>query len=160
MGASASNVCDLRDEPIGEKMNTIKLRWAVVAVLIALFPMAEVHAAPAAGFKIVSAVTAKKYSKGKTSGVTSTFKASDHTIYCVVKTNRILKNIKARFVWTAVNAKGIRKNEKFLDKTNTLAKADIIWGSAALPHNWPTGSYRVEVYVNGVKMKTLNYSIR
>ena len=138
----------------------LRTSWALVLVALLLSVFSSVHVAQAANFKITSAVMAKKYSGGKTSGVTNTFKASDRTIYCVLKTDRILKNVKARFVWTAVNAKGIRRNEKFLDKTGKLAKADIIWGSAALPRNWPTGSYKVDVYIDGAKIKTLNYSIR
>jgi hypothetical protein len=136
-----------------------RFRATMAAVAVCAFALST-QVAQAANFKITSAVMAKKYSGGKTSGVTNTFKPSDHTIYCVLRTDRILKNIKARFVWTAVNAKGIRANEKFLDKTGNLKAADIIWGSAALPKAWPTGSYKVDVYINGAKIKTLSYSIR
>ena len=116
--------------------------------------------AQAASFKVTSAVMAKKYSAGKTSGITNSFKVTDRTIYCVVKVDKILKNIKARFVWTAVNVRGQKANSVFLDKSGVLKVADIIWGSAALKSNWPTGTYKVDVYVNGGKIKTLNYSIR
>jgi hypothetical protein len=134
-------------------------RLALVATAVALTAALGTQA-HAANFKITSAVMAKKYAGGKTSGITSKFKVTDRTIYCVVKVNKILKNVKARFVWTAVNVKGQRPNSVFLDKSGTLKIADIIWGSAALKSNWPTGSYKVDVHVNGEKIKTLNYSIR
>lgn len=143
------------------KMNVSKTRLGAAMAAVAVCTTAlSTQVAQAANFKITSAVMAKKYSGGKASGVTNTFKSSDRTIYCVLHTDRILKNIKARFVWTAVSAKGVRANEKFLDKTGMLKAADIIWGSAALPKAWPVGSYKVDVYINGSKIKTMNYSVR
>jgi hypothetical protein len=142
------------------RIGVTKVRLGAMVAAVALTAAVGFQAQAAGPFKIKSAVMATKFENTKTSGVTNTFKPTDHMIYCVVKTDRILQNIKARFVWTAVNVKGEKANTKFLDKSGLLKKADIIWGSASLKNNWPTGSYKVDVYVDGSKIKSMNYSVR
>lgn len=140
-------------------MRSFRAHIAVMAAAVAM-TAAMGSQAHAANFTVTSAVMSKKYAGGKASGITNTFKVTDRTIFCVLKVNKILRNVKARFVWTAVNVKGQRANSMFLDKSGVLKVADTIWGSAALKTNWPTGTYKVDVYINGGKIKTLSYSIR
>jgi len=97
---------------------------------------------------------------GKPGESTTGFEPSDRTIHCVINLNKAKDGTKIRFVWIASDATGLSKNEmiKSIDYT-TQGAEDFVHGHLTAPKDWPTGDYRVEVYVDGVLDKTIEYKI-
>ena len=91
----------------------------------------------------------------------TTFSPTDHTIYCIIELNRIAKDTRVKFSWIAVDVEGEEKNFKFLDvKYRTKALENVVKAHATLPRDWPTGHYKVEVYINGLLDRSSSYSIK
>ena len=138
------------------KMKMQKWTW-LLAVLMVFGGMTR--AAHAANIGVKSAVTSRGYSGGLPTGVTKVFKPSDRKIYGVIIFDRIFVG-NARGVWTAISAKGIPANSKFLDNSTGKVRMDRAHFSAALPKNWPVGRYKLDIYLDGKLMRTLPFSIQ
>jgi hypothetical protein len=90
---------------------------------------------------------------------TTTFSASDRTIYCLIELNKAKKGTQVRFIWRAVNVAGSRNEEiKTIDYA-TKSFENKVRGHLTFPKDWPTGQYRVEAYINGGLDKTIDYTI-
>ncbi|HSQ25052.1 MAG TPA: hypothetical protein VLN44_11590, partial [Pyrinomonadaceae bacterium] len=69
------------------------------------------------------------------------------------------KGTKVRFIWQAVDVQGSKNEEiKTIDYT-TNSFENKVRGHLTLPKDWPTGKYRVEVYINDALDKTIDYTI-
>ena len=101
-----------------------------------------------------------KDDNGKPGESTTTFAPSDRMIHCVINLNKAKEGTKVRFVWIASDVSGFSKNDtiKSIDYT-TQPNEDYVHGHLSLPKDWPTGDYRVEVYIDGVLDKTIDYKI-
>lgn len=96
---------------------------------------------------------------GKPGVETASFAASDRTVHCVIELNKAKKGTKVRFIWKAVDVQGSRNEEiKTIDYT-TNSFENKVRGHLTLPKDWPTGKYRVEVYINDGLDKTIDYTI-
>jgi hypothetical protein len=103
---------------------------------------------------------AKDDGNGSPGEETSAFSPGDRTIHCVAKLADAKAGTKMKFSWFIVDADGA-KNEKIKDiDYTTRALENIVHGHLTLPQDWPSGKYRVEVFVNGNLEKTAQYSVR
>ncbi|RYX85602.1 hypothetical protein EON83_04485 [bacterium] len=109
-----------------------------------------------ATLKIKSMVMARGYN-GNAVGVTKVFKPTDKKIHCVVELNRIA-TVTAKGAWYAVDAAGMH-NFKIVEASLPKQLASQLHFNASLPRPWPTGKYRVDVYVNGKMMQSMPYTI-
>ena len=83
----------------------------------------------------------------------------DRTVHCVIELNKAKKGTKVRFIWKAVDVQGSRNEEiKTIDYT-TNSFENKVRGHLTLPKDWPTGKYRVEVFINDGLDKTIDYTI-
>jgi hypothetical protein len=88
------------------------------------------------------------------------FKPSDNPQRAVVKLSEIESGTRVKAVWTAVNAGG-EKNQKILEKeVETDSMMNQANFSLSLPNPFPTGDYKVEIYLNGKLSKTVNYKVQ
>lgn len=117
--------------------------------------------AAAADSPIASAVLARAYTGKTPGGVGTTFRPRDRQLHCVVTLKKPATGITVRCVWVAVDAAGL-KNYTIAEKSLTTGARllDNFHFAAGLPRDWPVGRYRVELYVNGKKDRTLNFLIR
>ena len=102
---------------------------------------------------------AKDNGRGAPGDETTSFSADDRTIHCVVKLKKAQKGTGMRFSWWIVDADGT-KNQKIKDidyTTRTLE--NVVHGHLTLPQDWPTGKYKVQVYVNGDLDRTVAYNV-
>ena len=90
---------------------------------------------------------------------TDTFAASDRTIHCVVELNKAKKDTDVRFIWKAVDVAGSRNEEIKTIDYSTKSFENKVRGHLTLPKDWPTGKYRVEIFINGSLDKTVDYTI-
>ena len=91
---------------------------------------------------------------------TSSFSPDDRTIHCVVKLKKAQRGTAMKFSWWIVDADG-SQNQKIKDidyTTRTLE--NIVHGHLTLPQEWPSGKYKVQVFVNGDLDRTINYTIQ
>ena len=89
----------------------------------------------------------------------ASFEPGDRTIHCVVKLNKAKGGTKIRFDWRAVDVKELSNgNIRTIDYT-TKSFENSIHAHLTLPRDWPKGSYRVDVYVNGNLDKQVSYTV-
>ena len=120
--------------------------------------------APTGGAKstgiIKSVQFAKDDGKGGHGEPTDTFGPDDKTIHCVVEFAEPQPNAKIRYSWWVVEA-GETKNEKIEDIEYTTKPQDrIVHSHLTVPtDDWPPGSYKVDVYVNGNLEQTASFKV-
>jgi len=91
---------------------------------------------------------------------TDSFAPGDRTIHCVTTLKEAKAGTQMKFAWWIVDAEG-SQNQKIKEidyKTRPLE--NVIHGHLTLPQDWPTGKYKVEVYVNGDLDKTAFFSVK
>lgn len=147
-----------RDWPTGKYKVEIYINEAlgkVVDFTISSAPTAVANTS----VTIDTAVTARSYVNGQAVDVTDIFGPTDRTIYAVIKfEKRPPITTKVRATWTAINADG--SSDQFLDTDFVTSKGeDIVNFSAALDKDWPVGKYKVDIYVNGTLVKTIDYKV-
>ena len=91
---------------------------------------------------------------------TNTLAASDRTVHCVVTFNEAKPGTKIRVVWVAENVEGKSKHSE-LDSIDHIMDYDekkldfhLTWSQ-----DWRPGTYRVEIYIDGILDKTTDYTI-
>lgn len=91
---------------------------------------------------------------------TSSFSPDDRTIHCVVKLKEAKRGTQMKFSWWIVDADGTQnKPIKDIDYT-TRTLENVVHGHLTLPQDWPSGKYKVQVFVNGDLDRTIHYSIQ
>lgn len=92
-------------------------------------------------------------------GAGTTFTPQDNPLHCVVSLVRASQGTRVKMTWTAVTAGG-QQNYKLLDREVELnGKQSTVDAYIQLPDPWPTGSYKVDVYLDGRLDRTLNFTI-
>ncbi len=108
----------------------------------------------------VTLVYMAKGDYGKVGESTTTFAPSDRTVHCVVTFNKRKPGTKIRLVWVAENVEGRSKHSE-LDSIDHIADVDeertdfhLTWS-----RDWRPGTYRVEIYIDGILDKTIDYTV-
>ena len=102
---------------------------------------------------------AKDDGNGDPGDETNMFSPGDRTIHCVAKLAEAKAGTKMKFSWFIVDAGG-SKNEKIKDIDYTTgALENIVHAHLTLPKDWPSGKYKVDVFVNGNLENTAQYSV-
>jgi hypothetical protein len=114
---------------------------------------------PANAEVYVDQIHMAKDEDGKAGASTTSYSPSEHRVYVVMTLNKAKADTKIRVVWIAQDVQGSKNSEikSFDYTTNALDKTlpfYLTW-----PQDWPRGAYKVEVYINGVLDKTINYNV-
>lgn len=103
---------------------------------------------------------AKDDGNGDPGDETDSFDPGDRTLHCVATLKQAKSGTQMKFSWWIVDADG-SQNQKIKEiNYKTRALENVVHGHLTLPQDWPTGKYKVEVYVNGDLDKTAFYSVR
>lgn len=91
---------------------------------------------------------------------TTTF-AQDETFYCVGTLENAPDDTKVKTVWTAVEVEGVEPNLNLGDKELVLGGANTFNFSYANEEGkiWPTGKYKVDLYLNDKLDRTLEFQV-
>jgi hypothetical protein len=101
-----------------------------------------------------------KDNEGDPGEETNAFSPGDRTIHCVAKLAQAKAGTTMKFSWFILDAGG-SKNQKIKDIDYTTgALENVVHGHLTLPNDWPTGKYKVDVFVNGNLEKTARYSVK
>ncbi len=110
-------------------------------------------------FYVESAYMAKD-DNGNAGDSTTTFAPSDRKVHCVVTFNKTKPATKIRLVWMAENVEGRSKHSE-LDSIDHITDVDeersdfhLTWS-----RDWRPGTYRVEIYIDGILDKTIDYTV-
>ena len=87
------------------------------------------------------------------------FSPGDRTIHCVIMLNKAKGGTKIKFDWHAVDVAELGNSEiRSIDYT-TRPFENKIHAHLTLQRDWPKGSYRVDVYINGNLDKQVNFMV-
>ena len=133
-----------------------KTKTGVLGAL-ALGVWVTITAVSASAQTVTRAVTSRSFGKEKPVGITTTFNRSDRTVHAYVSFARPFK-CTMKSVWYAVKAKGLTSNQKLYEMS--LKQNNYASGHFSLKNNsaWPVGTYRIDVYANAKKIRTLKFS--
>lgn len=93
------------------------------------------------------------------SPATTTFTPEQSVFYLVVELANAPDDTKVKAVWTAVEAEGVEANFQ-------IDESELTSGSGTLTFNlsndslWPTGRYKVDLYLNDKLDRTLEFEVR
>ena len=81
--------------------------------------------------------------------------------YCIVELSNAPKDTKVRAVWTAVKAEGADPDTK-IDEAKTTSGSGQLQFNLSNEGPWPTGDYKVDLYLNDAKepTKTLTFKVQ
>lgn len=114
---------------------------------------------PANADVYVDKISMAKDDNGKPGESTTTFAPSDRTVQCVINLNKAKGGTQVKVVWVAVDVEGSKNEElKSIDYTTKSFESKIT-GHLTWPRDWPSGTYKLEVYINGALDKTINYTV-
>lgn len=113
---------------------------------------------PANADVYVNKITMAKDDDGKPGEAATTFEPGDRTIHCVADLNKAKGGTEVKFVWKAVDVAGSSGEFKTIDYT-TKSFENKVHGHLTRESDWPTGTYEVDVYINGALDKIIKYTI-
>lgn len=114
---------------------------------------------PANADVYVDQISMAKDNDGDPGDTTTVFEPGDRTIHCVAELNKAKKGTEVRFVWKAVDVSGGKNVELTTIDYTTKSFENKVHGHVTKPSDWPTGSYKVELYINGALDKTISYTV-
>lgn len=102
-------------------------------------------------------------STGQVTNPTVAFSPTD-TFHCVIELTSAPAGTVVRTVWTTVNAKDASGNEikdTLLEEvTSTPQNGNRFIDASPAPKTpWPVGKYKVEIFLNNVSVRTLNFLV-
>jgi hypothetical protein len=91
---------------------------------------------------------------------TKTF-SPDQPFYCIAELSNAPNDTKVRAVWTAVKAEGADANTK-IDEASATSGSGQLQFTLSNQGSWPTGDYKVDLYLNNAKepTKTLEFRVQ
>jgi hypothetical protein len=130
-----------------------RLAFLVIAVIVTSMTLS---ACGGGGPLAVQSVTLSNTSGGTS---TTTFSPTDHIIYAAVQLNRIETGLTAMVVWTAVDTSA-GQNVEVARKEFTGLAVNVIQAQVELPQDWPTGKYKLDIYLNSSLSKTVEFTVQ
>ena len=91
---------------------------------------------------------------------TTVFGTSD-TFHAVVHSNSAPESTKFKAIWYAVDDGNAADSNKVIDSSDLTADGTVNIDFYLTPtSSWPTGTFQVEIYVNGVLDQVVNFSVK
>jgi len=107
----------------------------------------------------VDSIHMAKDNSGEAGASTTTFSPDERTVHVVINLNKAKAGTQVKVVWIAADVEGAKDKElKTLDYTTT-AFDKTIPGYLKWSQDWPRGSYKCDVYINGALDKSIAYTI-
>src|SRR6266851_10453088 len=107
----------------------------------------------------VDKISMAKDNNGEPGDTTTSFEPGDHTVHCVAHLNKAKAGTEVKFVWKAVDVSGVKTGEITTVDYTTKSFENKVHAHLTKPADWPSGSYKVEVYINGALDKTVSYTV-
>ena len=85
--------------------------------------------------------------------------AQDEIFYAQVDLQNAPDDTVLKAVWTAVEAQDTDPN-LYLTETEFTSGSDLIHFTLSNDNLWPTGTYKVEIYLNGTLTETIEFAVQ
>lgn len=89
----------------------------------------------------------------------TSFSPTDRTLYAAIELSRIETGLTAKTVWTAVDTAG-GQNVEIASKEFSSLAINTIKAQVELPRDWPTGKYKLDIYLSGTIAKTVEFTVQ
>ncbi len=86
--------------------------------------------------------------------------AQDQIFYCIVELANAPEDTTLKAVWTAVAAEGEQPNLEIDQTEMTAGENNIFTFNLSNDQLWPTGKYKVDLYLNGELDRTLEFEVQ
>lgn len=83
----------------------------------------------------------------------------DDIFYCLVDLANAPDDTTIKAVWTAVQVEGAEQNT-LIDETEITSGSGSIHFDLSNTNPWPMGTYKVELYLNGELVQTLEFQVQ
>jgi hypothetical protein len=113
---------------------------------------------PANADVYIETINMAKDKDGEPGDSTTTFEPGDRTIHCVLNLNKAKAGTEVKFVWWAVDVPGSNGEITTVDYT-TKSFENKVHAHLTKPADWPKGSYKVEVHINGALDRSIDYTV-
>lgn len=114
---------------------------------------------PANADVYVNRVYMAKDKNGQGGAETTSYDPADHTVHCIIELNKAKKGTEVRYIWKIWDAEGDKDKEIKTTDYTTNSFENKVFGRLHVDSDWPKGTYRVEIYINGNLDKTIDYTI-
>jgi hypothetical protein len=130
-------------------------KWVVLVVVVTLLATL----ACGGSFSTASIDSAILSADEEGSQETTVF-APEDTFYCIVTLANAPDDTTVKAVWTAVDVEG-EEPDTLIDETETTSDGnDVLTFNLSLDSSWPTGTYKVDLYLNGTLDRTLEFEVQ
>jgi hypothetical protein len=129
-----------------------------IQIFIAMFFLMSVTLA--CGFSVSTANIKDAYMARDEAGTDrTTVFTSEDTFYCIVDLANAPDDTTVKAVWYAVDAQDVDPNFK-IDEYSLTSGDNVIPFSLSNDMLWPSGTYKVELYLNDELDRTLEFSVQ
>ena len=130
--------------------------WHMVVVIVMLM-----GAALACGGSFSSAkISSAKMTADSEGAQETTVFAQDQTFYCIAELANAPEDTKLKAVWVAVEAEGEEPNLEIDQTEMTAGNSSVFTFNLSNDQLWPTGRYKVDLYLNDMLDRTLEFEVR
>jgi hypothetical protein len=131
-------------------------RFSGLCLCLVLFGFALAAGSFGAAPLTVQSVT---FSKTEGGPAVTAFRPTDRIFYAAVKLNRVEAGLKVKTVWSAVDTTA-GKDIEIARKEFTGLVLNLIKAQVELPRDWPTGKYKLDIFLNGALGKTAEFLVQ
>jgi len=89
----------------------------------------------------------------------TTIFASDDTFYCIIELANAPDDTTVESVWIAVEAEGVQANF-VIDQVELISGDGTLTFDLTNDKPWPTGKYKVDIYLNGKLDRAIQFQVQ
>ncbi len=134
-------------------MKRYKVQLLAIIVMVLLASLAC-----GASFSTAKIADAKMTSDSEGTQETTKF-AQDQVFYCIVTLANAPEDTKIKAVWTAVEVEGEQPNLLIDQAEMTSGNQNVFTFNLTNNNLWPTGKYKVDLYLNDKLDRTLEFTV-
>jgi hypothetical protein len=136
------------------------MNWKRAALGVVLAALLGGTLACGGEVNVSSAAVADAYMSTDEDGASrTTVYAQDATFYAQVDLQNAPDDTALKAVWTAVDVQDTEAG-LVINETETTTGSDLIHFSLGNDSLWPTGTYKVDIYLNNELVNTLDFSVQ
>jgi hypothetical protein len=91
---------------------------------------------------------------------TTSFTPDQQTFYCIVDLANAPDDTTVKAVWTAVDTGGVVEPNYVIDEAELTSADAVLTFDLANDSYWPTGQYKVDLYLNGELDRTIPFTVQ
>lgn len=134
------------------------MKKALFLALIALVSLLASACGSSEPVAIESVTLSRDDGSGSPGETVTAFSPSDRVFHATIQLNRIETGLKVKLAWIAVDAGGAQ-NELIDESEFTGLAVNTINGQIELPQDWPTGKYRLDIFLNDELKRSVDFTV-